>query len=186
MSATSTTNKWGGGSQNYYLNASYRQTNISGTSMATPQVAGVAALVLQLNPSYTPAQVRTSLINNAGSVLYSTGLTNDYSNTRSLLGSTQKILYANYNLTTTTTTTSTTTSTSTSTTSTTSTTTSTTTLPPCNQYLCKTERGGYLFWTNCSDGSRAYGLLNGGGRRIISSRTYPTQEKGAKITIEAI
>jgi subtilisin family serine protease len=184
MSATSTTNKWGGGSQNYYLNASYRQTNISGTSMATPQVAGVAALVLQLNPTYTPAQVRTSLINNAGSVLYSTGLTNDYSNTRSLLGSTQKILYANYNLTTTTTTTSTTTSTST--TSTTSTTTSTTTLPPCNQYLCKTERGGYLFWTNCSDGSRAYGLLNGGGRRIISSRTYPTQEKGAKITIEAI
>jgi len=180
MSATSTTNKWGGGSQNYYLNASYRQTNISGTSMATPQVAGVAALVLQLNPSYTPAQVRTSLINNAGSVLYSTGLTNDYSNTRSLLGSAQKILYANYNLTTTTTTTSTTTSTSTTST------TSTTTLPPCNQYLCKTERGGYLFWTNCSDGSRAYGLLNGGGRRIISSRTYPTQEKGAKITIEAI
>jgi subtilisin family serine protease len=46
MSATSTTNKWGGGSQNYYLNSSYRQTNISGTSMATPQVAGVAALVL--------------------------------------------------------------------------------------------------------------------------------------------
>ena len=186
MSATSNTNKWGGGSQNYYLNASYRQTNISGTSMATPQVAGVAALVLQLNPTYTPAQIRTSLINNAGSVLYSTGLTNDYSNTRSLLGSTQKILYANYNLPTSTTTTSTTTSTSTSTTSTTSTTTSTTTLPPCNQYLCKTERGGYLFWTNCSDGSRAYGLLNGGGRRIISSRTYPTQEKGAKITIEAI
>ena len=186
MSATSNTNKWGGGSQNYYLNASYKQTNISGTSMATPQVAGVAALVLQLNPTYTPAQIRTSLINNAGSVLYSTGLTNDYSNTRSLLGSTQKILYANYNLPTSTTTTSTTTSTSTSTTSTTSTTTSTTTLPPCNQYLCKTERGGYLFWTNCSDGSRAYGLLNGGGRRIISSRTYPTQEKGAKITIEAI
>jgi subtilisin family serine protease len=186
MSSTSTTNKWGGGSQNYYLNASYRQTNISGTSMATPQVAGVAALVLQLNPTYTPAQIRTSLLNNASSVLYTTGLTNDYSNTRSLLGSAQKILYANYNLTTTTSTTSTTTSTSTSTTSTTSTTTSTTTLPPCNQYLCKTERGGYLFWTNCSDGSRAYGLLNGGGRRIISSRTYPTQEKGAKITIEAI
>jgi subtilisin family serine protease len=178
MSATSTTNKWGGGSQNYYLNVSYRQTNISGTSMATPQVAGVVALVLQLNPSYTPAQVRTSLINNAGSVLYSTGLTNDYSNTRSLLGSAQKILYANYNLATTTTT-------STSTTST-STTTSTTTVPPCNQYLCKTERGGYLFWTDCVNGGRAYTLLNGGGRRIISSRTYPTQEKGAKITIEAI
>ena len=188
MSATSTTNKWGAGSQNYYLNASYRQTNISGTSMATPQVAGVAALVLQLNPTYTPAQIKTSLLNNASSVLYTTGLTNDYSNTRSLLGSAQKILYSNYSAvsTTTTTTTSTTSTSSTSTSTSTSTTTSTTTVPPCNQYLCKTERGGYLFWTNCSDGSRAYALLNGGGRRIISSRTYPTQEKGAKITIESI
>ena len=182
MSSTSTTNKWGAGSQNYYLNSSYRQTNISGTSMATPQVAGVAALVLQLNPTYTPAQIKTSLLNTAGSPLYTTGLTNDYSNTRSLLGSAQKILYANYNLTTTTTTTTTSTTTSTST----STSTSTTTIPPCNQYLCKTERGGYLYWTDCVNGNRAYALLNGGGRRIISSRTYPTQEKGAKITIEAI
>ena len=182
MSSTSTTNKWGAGSQNYYLNSSYRQTNISGTSMATPQVAGVAALVLQLNPTYTPAQIKTSLLNTAGSPLYTTGLTNDYSNTRSLLGSAQKILYANYNLTTTTTTTTTSTTTSTST----STSTSTTTIPPCNQYLCKTERGGYLFWTDCVNGNRAYTLLNGGGRRIISSRTYPTQEKGAKIMIEAI
>jgi subtilisin family serine protease len=181
MSATSNTNAFSG--QSYYLNASFKQCNISGTSMAAPQVAGVAALVLQLNPTYTPAQIRTSLINNAGSVIYSTGLTNDYSNTRSLLGSAQKILYSNYNVTPTTTTTSTTTSTSSTSTSTSTT---TTTVPPCNQYLCKTERGGYLFWTNCSDGSRAYTLLNGGGRRIISSRTYPTQEKGAKITIEAI
>jgi subtilisin family serine protease len=191
MSATSTTNKWGTGSQPYYLDVLYRQTNISGTSMATPQVAGVSALLLQLNPSYTPAQVKTSLLNNAGSVIYSTGLTNDYSNTRSLLGSAQKILYSNYNATPTTTTTSTTSTTSTSTSSTststsTSTTTTTTTEAPCIQYLCKTEKGGYLYWTDCTDGSKGYCLLNGGKRRIISSRTYPTQEKGAKITIEAI
>ena len=38
---------------------------ISGTSMATPHVAGAAALVLAENPSFTPQQVRDRLVNNA-------------------------------------------------------------------------------------------------------------------------
>jgi subtilisin family serine protease len=185
MSATSNTNRWGAGSQNYYLNSSYKQTNISGTSMATPQVAGVAALVLQLNPTYTPAQIRTSLLATAGSPLYTTGLTNDYSNTRSLLGSAQKILYANYNLTTTTTTSTSTTSTTSTTTAAPTTTTTTTAAPiPCTTYKCSANRGGYLYWTDCQTGARAHSLINGGKTKFISSRSFPTQEKGAKITID--
>ena len=38
---------------------------ISGTSMASPHVAGVAALYLAANPNATPSQVATALINNS-------------------------------------------------------------------------------------------------------------------------
>jgi hypothetical protein len=213
MSATSNINKWGGGSQNYYLNSSYKQTNISGTSMATPQIAGVAALILQLNPTYTPAQIKTSLTNTAGSVIYSTGLTNDYSNTRSLLGSAQKVLYANYNVTTTTTSTSTTTSTtstttaaptttttttlgpgqttttsttSTSTSTTSTTTTTTTEAPSCIDYRCLSGNGGYIFWTDCITGNQASSLINGGKIKYISSITYPIAERGSNTKITRI
>ncbi|WP_285475500.1 S8 family peptidase [Actinoplanes sp. NBRC 101535] len=40
-------------------------STISGTSMATPHVVGAAALVLQDNPSYTPAQVASALTGGA-------------------------------------------------------------------------------------------------------------------------
>jgi subtilisin family serine protease len=48
----------------WYSSATATNT-ISGTSMASPHVAGAAALVLAGNPSYTPAQVRDSLVANA-------------------------------------------------------------------------------------------------------------------------
>jgi subtilisin family serine protease len=42
------------------------QTNtISGTSMATPHVAGAAALVLQAHPTWTPAQVNAAIVDSA-------------------------------------------------------------------------------------------------------------------------
>lgn len=59
---------------------------ISGTSMATPHVVGVAALYLQGNPSATPATVRTALVNNA-----TTGKV-----TNAGRGSPNVLLYTNY------------------------------------------------------------------------------------------
>ena len=48
----------------WYTGTSATNT-ISGTSMASPHVAGAAALYLASNPSATPAQVTTALINNS-------------------------------------------------------------------------------------------------------------------------
>ena len=92
MSATSTTNKWGGGSQNYYLNSSYKQTNISGTSMASPQVAGVAACLLELYPNWSPSKLKQYLLDNAGVAIQNDGADNDWTNDRSLKGGEAKVL----------------------------------------------------------------------------------------------
>ncbi|MEO8334224.1 MAG: S8 family serine peptidase [bacterium] len=48
-----------------WIGANGTTNTISGTSMATPHVAGVIAQYLQLNPTATPAQIRAALIANA-------------------------------------------------------------------------------------------------------------------------
>ena len=68
-------------------NTSTTATNtISGTSMATPHVAGVAALYKQGNPGATPAQVRDALVANA-----TNGVVTSPRN-----GSPNKLLFTNY------------------------------------------------------------------------------------------
>ena len=48
-----------------WYNSNTATNSISGTSMASPHVAGAAALVLARTPNATPAQVRDSLVTNA-------------------------------------------------------------------------------------------------------------------------
>ena len=91
MAASSNTNQIGG--YTYQLDENFKQVAISGTSMASPQVAGVAALLAQAEPSLTPARMKQTLQSHAGSALYTTNLDTDYNNNRSLLGAENKVLY---------------------------------------------------------------------------------------------
>lgn len=73
---------------NGYVDPNYWQSNDSGTSMASPQVAGVLSLFLQVNPGASPSAAKVWLQNIAASpIMYTTNLTNDYTNTSSISGS---------------------------------------------------------------------------------------------------
>lgn len=74
----------------------HKITSISGTSMASPQVAGVAALHLQANPGATPEQLRNKIFGEAPAVMYDTGLGNDYTDTANLQGAPNRHLYSRY------------------------------------------------------------------------------------------
>tara|TARA_B100000963_G_scaffold200260_1_gene174414 strand:- start:6601 stop:8142 length:1542 start_codon:yes stop_codon:yes gene_type:complete len=91
MSTCSTINEMTNG--DYPPNSSYKICNISGTSMASPQVCGVGALLLQANPHSTPAQLKAQLIATCQTnAIYSTGLDNDYANSRSIKGGNNRFL----------------------------------------------------------------------------------------------
>ena len=90
MAASSNTNQIGG--YTYPYNNSYKQVAISGTSMATPQVSGVAALIAQANPGITPAVLKSALKNQAGSAVWD-GANNNYDNNRSIQGAPAEVLF---------------------------------------------------------------------------------------------
>jgi subtilisin family serine protease len=98
MSCTSTVNKFAPDIGPYPPNDNFSITNISGTSMASPQVAGMLALTAQINPSLTPAQAKAFLNNVAASdVIHTTGLDNDYADHRSIKGSNNKFAFNKFN-----------------------------------------------------------------------------------------
>jgi len=92
ISAVSNSNMFGN-SAAYFGNASFAQTNISGTSMASPQIAGIAALIKQVYPDWTTSQIRRWIISNAKALLYTTGSNDDYTSTVSLFGGDSRLCY---------------------------------------------------------------------------------------------
>jgi len=91
MSCTSNTNKFADAA--YYFDGSYRQCNIQGTSMAAPQVAGMAALLLQQNPGAKPEAIKASLEGLSGETIYTSSADDDWTDRRSLLGGTPNVLF---------------------------------------------------------------------------------------------
>ena len=90
MSSSSQVNSVGGSP--YYADSNYKQTNISGTSMACPQVTGLGALYLQLNKNWTPAQLKAALESDSKSVLYDNPSAT-YDVTNALQGGPNRMLY---------------------------------------------------------------------------------------------
>ena len=97
---TAATNSTGysGKMNSYPGNSSYKIAKITGTSMASPQVCGVLALYLQVNPQATAAQCKQFLTDNSQAIVDmgdSTGT--DYSDNSSTQGGPNRFLYFPWN-----------------------------------------------------------------------------------------
>jgi subtilisin family serine protease len=77
----------------YPQNSSFKVSMDTGTSQASPQVAGMCALYLQTNPTATPAQVKAWIVNSANTAVINRGGAVDYTNDRSLFGSSAGVAY---------------------------------------------------------------------------------------------
>ena len=97
MSSNSTTSRFTAGS--YPANSNFKITNISGTSMASPQVAGLLATYLEINPGLTPAQAKSWITSQAKTAILkdTDGAGIDYTNTESLLEGNNRYAFQPFN-----------------------------------------------------------------------------------------
>lgn len=74
-----------------FIGSDYNLMKISGTSMASPNVAGMIATVLEANPGMTPAQMKTFIHNNATQNLLYDGTTDNWDDQDSIQGGPNRI-----------------------------------------------------------------------------------------------
>lgn len=84
------------GVANYYANSSYKQHQMSGTSQASPNVAGLAALLMQANPNASPADIKNYIIRSSGDKIYRTSSDTDYTESHSLMGGERRVMFNTY------------------------------------------------------------------------------------------
>lgn len=94
MSTVSNVNSYSG--QPYFWNSNFKQVNISGTSMATPQITGIISLYLQENPTANVSQVSSWIKNNGTYTIYNSNVAtaNDYTNNRSQWGGNAPVAFS--------------------------------------------------------------------------------------------
>lgn len=78
---------------NYPQNTDFKIANITGTSMASPQVAGLAAQLLQVYPGATPEQIRTKIKNDATAGQLYQGGNSNWGDAYSLCGAPNNYAY---------------------------------------------------------------------------------------------
>ena len=94
VSCTSNVNKFADAA--YWANGTYRQCNISGTSMASPQICGIGALYLQANPMLTPAELK-DMIHKDSSETLEAGTLTGYGDTDNAIGGPTRVAVNRYN-----------------------------------------------------------------------------------------
>lgn len=83
----------------YPFDSTRNIASMSGSSIATPQVSGVACLLAQMHPSITPSQCKNFIKSKSQRLMYDTLASEDWSDGNSndsLYGATQEVLYWPY------------------------------------------------------------------------------------------
>jgi len=77
----------------YSYDSNWRQSKYSGTSMASPQMVGMIACLLQAHPDWTPGQVKSYFENNAVANMRDTGANDDFQVSSTIHGGPNRIAY---------------------------------------------------------------------------------------------